>query len=201
MALYLVTGGTGFIGTYVVEELVQRGESVRVLDNLSTGHEANLAAVQGIIDFRRADIRDLEAVRPLFVGADYVIHLAAVASVARSIENPVETTLVNLNGTLHLLLAARDAGARLVVIAATATAYGDAPTLPRVEMQLPQPLSPYALTKLADECYGQIFVAFLGWRLSRCATSTFTDRGKIPILLIPACFPYSLLPTLAGRLP
>jgi nucleoside-diphosphate-sugar epimerase len=157
VALYLVTGGAGFIGSHMVEELVGRGESVRVLDNLSTGHEENLAAVRSKIDFRPADIRDLESIRPLFAGVDYVIHLAALASVVRSMENPVETTLVNLNGTLHVLLAARDAHAQRVVMAATAAAYGNDPSLPRVETQMPQPLSPYALTKLADEYYGQIF--------------------------------------------
>jgi nucleoside-diphosphate-sugar epimerase len=157
VALYLVTGGAGFIGSHIVEELVHRGESVRILDNLSTGHEANLAAVRGKIDFHQADIRDLESIRPVFAGVDYVVHLAALASVVRSMEDPVETTLVNLNGTLHVLLAARDAGAKRVVMAATAAAYGDDPALPRVETQMPQPLSPYALTKLADEYYGQIF--------------------------------------------
>jgi nucleoside-diphosphate-sugar epimerase len=162
VALYLVTGGAGFIGSHIVEALIQRGESVRVLDNLSTGHEENLATVRGKIDFRRADIRDLESIRPLFAGVDYVIHLAALASVARSMEDPVETTLVNLNGTLHVLLAARDAHAKRVVVAATAAAYGDAPALPRVETQMPQPLSPYALTKLADEYYGQIFNRHFG---------------------------------------
>ena len=162
MALYLITGGAGFIGSHMAEELIRRGESVRVLDNLSTGREENLAAVRDKVDFRRADIRELESIRPLFVGVDYVIHLAALASVARSMENPVETTLVNLNGTLHVLLAARDARVRRVVMAATAAAYGDDPALPRVETQLPQPLSPYALTKLADEYYGQIFNRYFG---------------------------------------
>ncbi|MGA2986132.1 MAG: SDR family oxidoreductase [Terriglobia bacterium] len=162
MALYLITGGAGFIGSHIVEELVQRGESVRVLDNLSTGHEENLATVRGEIDFRQADIRDLASIRPLFAGADYVIHLAALASVVRSMEDPVETTLVNLNGTLHVLLAARDAHAKRVVMAATAAAYGDDPALPRVETQKPQPLSPYALTKLAGEYYGQIFTRYFG---------------------------------------
>ncbi len=162
MALYLVTGGAGFIGSHIVEELVQRGESVRVLDNLSTGHEENLAAVRGKIDFRQADIRDLESIRPLFAGVNYVIHLAAIASVVRSIEDPVETTLVNLNGTLHVLLAGRDAHVKRVVVAATAAAYGDDPALTRVETQMPQPLSPYALTKLAGEYYGQIFHRIFG---------------------------------------
>jgi nucleoside-diphosphate-sugar epimerase len=162
VALYLVTGGAGFIGSHIVEELVQRGESVRVLDNLSTGHEENLAAVRGKIDFRQADIRDLESIRPLFAGVNCVIHLAAIASVVRSIEDPVETTLVNLNGTLHVLLAGRDAHVKRVVVAATAAAYGDVPALTRVETQMPQPLSPYALTKLAGEYYGQIFHRIFG---------------------------------------
>ncbi len=157
MALYLVTGGAGFIGSHIVEALVQRGESVRVLDNLSSGRRENLASVQDKVDFRECDIRDLEAIRPVLEGVDYVIHLAALPSVAHSIEDPVSTTLVNLNGTLHVLLAARDAQAKRVVMAATAAAYGDDPTMPRVETQIPQPLSPYALTKLAGEYYGQIF--------------------------------------------
>jgi nucleoside-diphosphate-sugar epimerase len=162
LALYLVTGGAGFIGSHIVEELVRRGESVRVLDNLSTGHEKNLSSVRGQIDFRTADIRDLESIRPHFDGVDYVIHLAALASVAHSMKDPVETTLVNLNGALHVLLAARDAHAKRLVIAATCGAYGDDPVLPRVETQVPQPLSPYALTKVANEYYGQIFNRYFG---------------------------------------
>jgi nucleoside-diphosphate-sugar epimerase len=162
LALYLVTGGAGFIGSHIVEELIRRGESVRVLDNLSTGHVENLAPVRGQIDFHQADIRDLESIRPLFAGVDYVIHLAALASVARSMMDPVETTLVNLNGTLHVLLAARDASVKRMVIAATCAAYGDDPALPSAETQLPQPLSPYALTKVAGEYYGQIFNRYFG---------------------------------------
>jgi nucleoside-diphosphate-sugar epimerase len=162
LGLYLVTGGAGFIGSHIVEELVQRGESVRVLDNLSSGRRENLTSVQDKVDFRECDIRDLEAIRPVLEGVDYVIHLAALSSVARSIEDPVSTTLVNLNGTLHVLLAARDAQAKRVVMAATAAAYGDNPSLPRVETQMPQPLSPYALTKLAGEYYGQMFHRIFG---------------------------------------
>lgn len=162
VALYLVTGGAGFIGSHMVEELLRRGESVRVLDNLSTGRELNLNSVRNRLDFHHADIRELESIRPIFAGVDHVIHLAALASVARSMENPVETTQVNIIGTLHVLLAARDAGVKRVVMAATAAAYGDNPSLPRVETQTPQPLSPYALTKLADEYYGLIFNRYFG---------------------------------------
>jgi nucleoside-diphosphate-sugar epimerase len=157
VAHYLVTGGAGFIGSHMVEEVVRRGDSVRILDNLSTGKAANLSAVRDKVDLREADIRDLDSIRPLFEGVDYVIHLAALASVARSMEDPVETTQVNLGGTLHVLLAARDAKVKRVVMAATAAAYGNDPALPRLETQTPQPLSPYAVTKLASEYYGQIF--------------------------------------------
>lgn len=166
MALYLITGGAGFIGSHMAEELLRRGETVRVLDNLSTGREENLSTVRSQVDFRRLDIRDLESLRPAFSGVDYVIHLAALASVVRSFENPVETTLVNLNGTLHVFMAARDAGVKRVVMAATAAAYGDDPVLPRVETQNPQPLSPYALTKLAGEYYGKIFTSNLGLQVT-----------------------------------
>lgn len=162
MALYLVTGGAGFIGSHTVEELIRRGESVRVLDDLSTGRKANLAAVLGKIDFREGDIRNLEAIRPLFEGVDYVIHFAAASSVLRSIKEPVETTQVNLMGTLHVLVAARDAHVKRMVMAATGAIYGDNPTLPRVETQMPDPLSPYAIVKLAGEYFGQVFNRLFG---------------------------------------
>jgi len=157
LALYLVTGGAGFIGSHTVEELVRRGESVRVLDDLSTGKKQNLSSVLDRIDFRQGDIRDLDAIRPLFDGVDYVIHFAAASSVLRSIQEPVETTQVNLMGTLHVLVAARDARVKRMVMAATGAIYGDNPVLPRVETQMPDPLSPYAIVKLAGEYFGQVF--------------------------------------------
>lgn len=162
MALYLVTGGAGFIGSHTVEELIRRGESVRVLDDLSTGKKANLASVLDKVDFREGDIRNLEAIRPLFAGVDYVIHFAAASSVLRSIKEPVETTQVNLMGTLHVLVAARDAHVKRMVMAATGAIYGDNPILPRVETQMPDPLSPYAIVKLAGEYFGQVFNRLFG---------------------------------------
>ena len=162
MALYLVTGGAGFIGSHMVEELVRRGESVRVIDDLSTGKKENLSAVLNQIDFREADIRDLEAMRPAFEGVDYVIHFAAVSSVLRSIEEPVETTQVNLMGTLNVLVAARDAHVKRMVMACTAAIYGENPVLPRVETQMPDPLSPYAIVKVAGEYFGQVFYRLFG---------------------------------------
>ena len=162
MALYLVTGGAGFIGSHIVEELVRRGESVRILDNLSTGSKANLSSVMEKVDFHDGDICDPETLREVFKGIDYVIHLAALSSVVRSIEDPVATTQVNMIGTVQVLLASREAHVKRVVMAATGAAYGDNPVLPRVETQMPDPLSPYALVKLAGEYYGKIFHRLFG---------------------------------------
>ncbi len=157
MALYLVTGGAGFIGSHVVEELVRRDEFVCVLDDLSTGRLDNLASVRERIEFHRADIRHPHSIRAYFAGVDYVIHLAALASVERSMRDPRETTEINLNGALNVLLTARDARVKRVVMASTCAAYGDDPNLPHVETQSPQPLSPYAISKVAGEYYGQVF--------------------------------------------
>jgi len=157
MATYLVTGGAGFIGSHLVHELVARGEDVRVLDNFATGKRENLEAVRDRITIHEADIIELEKIRPLFAGVDYVVHLAALSSVVRSVEDPVGTNAVNLGGSLHVLLASRDAGVKRVVSAASAAVYGNNPTLPRRESDAPDPLSPYALTKLAGEYYCRIF--------------------------------------------
>ncbi len=162
MALYLVTGGSGFIGSHIVDELLRRGERVNVLDNLSTGRKENIAHVKEQIELWETDIRELEQIRPAFAGVDYVIHLAALPSVPRSVKDPLTSNAVNINGTLHVLLAARDAGVKRVVLAASSSAYGDNPVLPRVETHTPRPLSPYALTKLAGEYYCQLFTQLYG---------------------------------------
>ena len=162
MTSYLVTGGAGFIGSNLVDELLRRGHRVRVLDNLSTGRPENLAAVRERIDFFNADICDLETIRPCFAGVDYVIHLAALPSVPRSVADPLSANRVNIEGTLNVLLAAREAGVKRVVFAASSAAYGDNPILPRVESHEPRPMSPYALTKVAGEYYCQIFTRLYG---------------------------------------
>jgi UDP-glucose 4-epimerase len=162
MATYLVTGGAGFIGSHVVHELVRRGEAVRVLDNLATGKIANLSAVSDRIDFHNADIRDPGALAACFAEARYVIHLAALPSVARSVDDPLTANEVNLTGTLNVLLAARDAGVKRLVFAASAAAYGNNPTMPRVETLTPDPLSPYALAKVAGEYYCRVFTGIFG---------------------------------------
>jgi nucleoside-diphosphate-sugar epimerase len=154
---YLVTGGAGFIGSNVVDELLRRGQSVVVLDDLSGGKEENLAAAKGKIEFVKGSIVDLPAVQQACRGVDYVIHLAARTSVPRSVKDPLESNRVNIDGTLNVLVAARDAKVRRYVFAASSSAYGETPTLPKVETMQPSPISPYGVTKLVGEMYAQVF--------------------------------------------
>ncbi|MSP59590.1 MAG: SDR family oxidoreductase [Myxococcales bacterium] len=157
MAHYLVTGGAGFIGSNLAHSLVARGERVRVLDNFSTGRDGNLAPLAGRIEIVRGDIRSEDDVRRAVEGVDYVLHQAALPSVQRSVEDPIESDRVNVLGTLHVLQAAREAKVKRVVFAASSAAYGETPTLPKVESMAPDPLSPYAVTKLAGESYCKVF--------------------------------------------
>jgi len=154
---YVITGGAGFIGSNTVEELVHRGESVVVLDDLSAGKEENLAEVRNKISFIKGSINDLEAVRRAMQEADYVLHLAARTSVPRSVKDPLETNKVNIEGTLNVLVAARDAKVKRVVLAASSSAYGETPTLPKVETMQPEPISPYGVTKYVGELYAHVF--------------------------------------------
>jgi nucleoside-diphosphate-sugar epimerase len=154
---YLVTGGAGFIGSNMVDELVRRGHSVVVLDDLSTGKEANLSGVRSKIDFRAGSITDLAEAQSACKGADYVIHLAARTSVPKSVKDPLETNRVNIDGTLNVLVAARDAKVRRIVYAASSSAYGETPTLPKTEAMRPEPISPYGVTKFVGELYAQVF--------------------------------------------
>ena len=154
---YLVTGGAGFIGSNTVDELVRRGHSVIVLDDLSNGKESNLDGVKGKIEFVRGSITDSEMVQKVCRGVDFVIHLAARASVPRSVKDPLSSNSINVDGTLKVLLAARDAKVRRVVFSASSSAYGDTPTLPKVETMPAAPISPYGVSKLTGELYMQVF--------------------------------------------
>ena len=154
---YLVTGGAGFIGSNTVDELVRRGHSVVVLDDLSGSKEENLADVRGKITFMKASITDLEAVRRAMHEAEYVLHLAARTSVPRSVKDPLETNRINIDGTLNVLVAARDAKVKRVVFSASSSVYGETPTLPKVETMQPAPISPYGVTKYVGELYAQVF--------------------------------------------
>jgi len=154
---YLVTGGAGFIGSNTVDELVRRGHDVVVLDDLSSGKIENLARVKARIEFMEHSITDLDRVREACRGVDYVIHLAARPSVPRSVKDPLETNRVNVDGTLKVLIAARDAKVKRVVFAGSSSVYGETPTLPKREIMPPIPISPYGLSKLTGEMYGQVF--------------------------------------------
>ena len=167
MSAYLVTGGAGFIGSHIAVRLLQEGHRVRVLDNLSTGKGENLdviraASPSGRFEWIEGDIRSVETCRDACRGVDYVLHEAALASVQRSIENPGDTTVVNVGGLVNVLSAARDSGVRRVVCASSSSVYGDTPTLPKHEGMVPEPLSPYAASKLAGEQFARVFSTTLG---------------------------------------
>ncbi|MCL6582706.1 MAG: SDR family oxidoreductase [bacterium] len=162
MALFLITGGGGFIGSNLVKALISQGEKVRVLDNFSTGKRENIAEVLDQIELIEGDIRDFEIVKRSAQGVDYILHQAALPSVPRSIADPISSTSVNIDGTVNLLVAAKDCGVKKFVMASSSSVYGDSPTLPKHEELPPRPLSPYALTKLAGEQYCQIFSRLYG---------------------------------------
>ena len=154
---YLVTGGAGFIGSNTVDELVRRGHSVVVLDDLSSGKEDNLAEIRNKITFIKGSITDIEVVRKAMHEAEYVLHLAARTSVPRSVKDPIETNKINIDGTLNVLVAAKEVKVKRVVFAASSSAYGETATLPKVETMQPEPISPYGVTKYVGELYGQTF--------------------------------------------
>ena len=154
---YLVTGGAGFIGSNTVDELVRRGHSVVVLDDCSSGKEDNLAEIRNKITFIKGSITDIEVVRKAMHEAEYVLHLAARTSVPRSVKDPIETNKINIDGTLNVLVAAKELKVKRVVFAASSSAYGETPTLPKIESMQPQPISPYGVTKYVGELYAQTF--------------------------------------------
>ena len=161
MPSYLVTGGAGFIGSHLAEELVRRGERVRIVDNLSTGHRHNFAHLADV-EFIEGDLAEFDVARRATAGMDYVLHQAAIPSVPRSVKNPIESNRANIDATLNVLVAARDARVKRVVYAGSSSAYGNTPTLPKREDMPTAPLSPYALQKLVGEQYADMFTALYG---------------------------------------
>jgi len=153
MAKYLVTGAAGFIGSSLVRALLERGAEVRGVDNFSTGKRENLAEVINRIDFRERDLLDLDAMHSACQGVDYVLHEAAIPSVPRSVLDPFSSNCANVDGTVNVLIAARDAKVKRVIYAASSSVYGDTPTLPKQEVMPANPISPYAVAKLASEFY------------------------------------------------
>jgi UDP-glucose 4-epimerase len=153
MALYLITGIGGFIGSSLARALLSSGEQVRGVDNFSTGKRENIAEILDRIDFREADIGDLDAMHKACAGVDFVLHQAAIPSVPKSVQDPLGNNRANVDGTVNVLVAARDAQVKRVIYAASSSAYGDTPTLPKNEAMSPDPISPYAVAKLASERY------------------------------------------------
>jgi UDP-N-acetylglucosamine/UDP-N-acetyl-alpha-D-glucosaminouronate 4-epimerase len=162
MAKYLVTGVAGFIGSNLARALLARGEKVCGIDNFATGRRENIADMAGRLDFRECDLLDLDAMRHACQNVDYVLHRAAMASVPRSVSDPLGSNRANVDGTLNLLVAARDAKVKRVVFAASSSAYGDTPTLPKREDMPSHPISPYAVSKLAGELYMRSFSKVYG---------------------------------------
>ena len=153
MSLYLITGVAGFIGSSLARAVLSRGDQVRGVDNLSTGNRENIADILDRVDFREADIVDLDAMHKACAGVDFVLHQAAIPSVPKSVLDPLGSNRANIDGTVNVLVAARDAKVKRVVYAASSSAYGDTPTLPKHEEMKPDPISPYAVAKLASEQY------------------------------------------------
>src|ERR1700732_3664351 len=162
MAKYLVTGAAGFIGSSLVRALLERGDEVRGIDNFATGRRENLTEMLSRIDFREAAIPDLDAMHKACAGVDYVLHQAAIPSVPKSVLDPLGSNRANADGTLNVLVAARDAKVKRVIYAASSSAYGDTPTLPKHEEMTPNPISPYAVAKLASEYYMASFFRCYG---------------------------------------
>jgi nucleoside-diphosphate-sugar epimerase len=201
MQTYLVTGGAGFIGSHLVEALLKRGATVRVLDSMATGRPTNLVPFQADIELLQADIRDRDAVGAAVRGCDVVLHHAALPSVQRSVEDPLLSNDINVNGTLNLLTAARAAGVQRVVFASSSSVYGDTPILPKVETMAPAPLSPYAVSKLAGERYCLVWSAVYG--LPAIALRYFNVFGprQDPASDYAAVIPRFATAMLAGRAP
>jgi nucleoside-diphosphate-sugar epimerase len=201
MDRYLVTGGAGFIGSHLVEALLERGDDVVVLDDLSTGRRENLEPFRDRIRMLEASITDPSACAAAMEGVRFVLHQAALGSVPRSVADPVRTHDVNLTGTLNVLAAARDAGVERVVYAASSSAYGNTEELPKHEGMVPRPLSPYAVTKLAGEEYGRAFHASYG--LATVSLRYFNVFGprQDPASQYAAVIPLFVTAAMEGRSP
>lgn len=198
---YLVTGGAGFIGSHIVTRLCNDGHAVRVLDNLSTGALANLSHVDGQYEFFQADLNDRAVVDRAVVGVDVVFHEAALASVPRSVEQPLATHDACVTGTVKLLDACRRAGVRRVVYAASSSAYGNSVVMPKHEGQLPAPLSPYAAAKLAAELYCEAFAATYGLETVRLRYFNVFGPRQDPNSPYSAVIPRFVAALLAGDQP
>jgi nucleoside-diphosphate-sugar epimerase len=201
MTTYLVTGGAGFIGSHIAEFLAARGDSVRVLDNLSTGKKENLAGFIGRVEFIQGDIRDLDACRRAVRGVEHVLHQAALASVTGSIADPLLTNAINVTGTLNLLLSARDAGVRSFVLASSSAVYGDDPAMPKREGREGRPLSPYGTSKRVGEKYGELFHELYGMKTVALRYFNVFGPRQDPMSDYAAVIPVFITKVLRGERP
>jgi len=198
---YLVTGGAGFIGSHIARRLVGDGNTVRVLDDFSSGKESNLESIREDIELIRGDIRVAELVAKAVKGVDVVFHEAALGSVPRSVAEPLTTHEVNITGTLNVLLAARKAGVKRVVYASSSSIYGETPELPKCESMIPQPLSPYALSKLVGEHYASIFKQVYGFEIVSLRYFNIFGPGQDPESQYAAVIPRFITALLEGARP
>lgn len=201
MTKYLVTGGAGFIGSHIVERLVSQGTAVRVLDNLSTGARGNVSCHGDRVEFIEGNVQDPTVVARAVEGVDVVFHEAALASVPRSVTHPLETHDACVTGTVALLDACRKAGVRRVVYAASSSAYGNSPTMPKVETHLPEVLSPYGAAKLAGELYMESFAATYGIETVRLRYFNVFGPRQDPNSPYSAVIPLFVAALLDGRTP
>src|SRR5262249_20092714 len=198
---YLVTGGAGFIGSHIAERLVRDGHHVRVIDNLVSGNEANLDPIKNDVEFIRDDIRNLSALERAMRGVEIVFHEAALGSVPRSVADPLTTHEVNITGTLNVLLAARGSGVRRVVYASSSSVYGETLELPKRESMTPNPVSPYALSKLAGENYISVFKRVYGFDAVALRYFNIFGPRQDPESQYAAVIPRFVTALLEGRSP
>lgn len=196
-----MTGGAGFIGSHLAEALVERGDTVRVLDNLTTGKRENLASVMPRIEFMEGDIRDLGVCTRAVAGVEGVFHQAALASVGRSVEEPLLTNAINITGTLNMLIAAKDAGVKSFVLASSSAVYGDDPRLPKVEGREGKPLSPYAISKLVGEKYCEVFHGLFGMKAVSLRYFNVFGPRQDPTSQYSAVIPLFITKILRGERP
>jgi len=198
---YLITGGGGFIGSNLAAALIEKGQEVRIIDNFSTGRKVNLAKIADRIELVEGDIRDFWTVREAVEGVDYILHQAALPSVPRSINNPLTSNVVNVDGTLHILEAAKMAKVKRVVMASSSSVYGDTPTLPKHEGMTPDPLSPYAVSKLANEKYCKVFYELYGLETVCLRYFNIFGQNQDPKSEYAAVIPKFVLAFLNGKQP
>jgi UDP-glucose 4-epimerase len=201
MRTFLVTGGAGFIGSHIAEALVKRGDRVRVLDNLSTGHASNLKHLEKQVELIEGDVTDARAVAAAVKGIDCVFHEAALASVPRSVERPLDTNAACVTGTLTVLDESRKAGVRRLVYAASSSAYGDQPTSSKRETDLPAPISPYGAAKFAGESYCHAFTATYGFETVCIRYFNVFGPRQDPNSQYSAVIPLFITAMLAGKQP